>query len=106
MRRQQDGLIINTSSVLGRFSSPFMTFYNAAKFAVEGISEGLHYEVRPLGVDVAILQPGAFPTEIFSNAQKSSDDSVIEGYGELANIPEQIGAGITKFFEQHKPDPQ
>jgi NAD(P)-dependent dehydrogenase (short-subunit alcohol dehydrogenase family) len=106
MRRQQDGLIINTSSVLGRFSSPFFTFYNAAKFAVEGISEGLHYEVRSLGVDVAILQPGAFPTEIFSKAEKSSDESVIAGYGNLANIPEQMNAGIAKLFEESKPDPQ
>ncbi len=106
MRKQHEGLIINTSSVLGRFSSPFMTFYNAAKFAVEGISEGLHYEVRPLGVDVAILQPGAFPTEIFSKAQKSSDDSVAEAYGELATIPDKIGTNITKVFEEHKPDPQ
>lgn len=106
MRQQHEGLIINTSSVLGRFSSPFMTFYNAAKFAVEGISEGLHYEVRPLGVDVAILQPGAFPTEIFSKAQKGSDDSVIDGYGALADIPAQIGEGITKLFQEQKPDPQ
>lgn len=106
MRRQGEGLIINTSSVLGRFSSPFMTFYNAAKFAVEGISEGLHYEVRPLGIDVAIIQPGAFPTEIFAKSGKSSDDSVLAGYGELANIPEQIGAGIAKLFEERKPNPQ
>ena len=106
MRKQGEGLIINTSSVLGRFSSPFMTFYNAAKFAVEGISEGLHYEVRPLGVDIAILQPGAFPTEIFAKASKSSDESVLAGYGELANIPDQIGEGIAKLFEEHKPNPQ
>ena len=106
MRKQGEGLIINTSSVLGRFSSPFMTFYNAAKFAVEGISEGLHYEVRPLGIDIAILQPGAFPTDIFAKSGKGSDESVIAGYGELANIPNQIGAGMAKLFEEVKPDPQ
>lgn len=106
MRRQGEGLIINTSSVLGRFSSPFMTFYNAAKFAVEGISEGLHYEVRQLGIDIAILQPGAFPTDIFSKAGKGSDESVIAGYGELANVPTQIGSGIAHLFETAKPDPQ
>jgi len=64
MRNQGEGLIVNISSGLGRFSAPFMTVYNAAKFAVEGLSEGLHYEVRPLGVDVALIQPGAFPTDI------------------------------------------
>ena len=83
-----------------------MTFYNAAKFAVEGLSEGLHYEVRQLGIDVAILQPGAFPTDIFGNSGYGSDTEINAGYGELANIPEQIGAGIGEFFENAKPDPQ
>ncbi|MGK4568702.1 SDR family oxidoreductase [Flavobacterium sp. 3HN19-14] len=106
MREQGEGLIVNTSSVLGRFSAPFMTFYNSAKFAVEGLSEGLHYEVRPLGIDVAIVQPGTFPTDIFGSAQYGSDASVIDGYGDLAAIPEQIGAGIGTFFENAKPDPQ
>jgi len=106
MRKQGDGLIINTSSVLGRFSSPFMTFYNAAKFAVEGLSEGLHYEVRQLGIDVAIVQPGAYPTEIFGNAESGSDTAVTAGYGALAQLPDQIGAGIGQLFETVKPDPQ
>jgi NAD(P)-dependent dehydrogenase (short-subunit alcohol dehydrogenase family) len=106
MRQQGEGLIINTSSVLGRFSSPFMSFYNAAKFAVEGLSEGLRYELRPLGIDVAIIQPGAFPTEIFGKAGQGSDSSVIAGYGELANIPEQIGVGMGQLFETAKPNAQ
>ncbi len=106
MRRQGEGLIVNTSSVLGRFSSPFMTFYNAAKFAIEGISEGLHYEVRSLGVDIAILQPGAFPTDIFVKATRGSDEAVATGYGEVANIPAQIESGIGQLFETVKPDPQ
>jgi NAD(P)-dependent dehydrogenase (short-subunit alcohol dehydrogenase family) len=106
MRKQGEGLIVNTSSVLGRFSSPFMTFYNAAKFAVEGISEGLHYEVRPLGIDVAILQPGAFPTEIFSKATKGSNEAVAVGYGAVAHIPQQIETGMGQLFETVKPDPQ
>ena len=65
MRNQGEGLIINISSSLGRFSAPFMTVYNSTKFALEGLTEGLHLEVRPLGVDVVLVEPGAFPTEIF-----------------------------------------
>ncbi len=106
MRRQGEGLIINTSSVLGRFSSPFMTFYNSAKFAVEGLSEGLRYELRSLGIDVALLQPGAYPTDIFLKAGKGSDETVIAGYGKLAAVPEQIGAGIAQLFQTVKPDAQ
>lgn len=106
MRKQGEGLIINTSSVLGRFSSPFMTMYNSAKFAVEGLTEGLHYELRPLGVDVVLLQPGAYPTEIFDKAGKGSDDAVLEGYGELATMPAKIGEGIGQLFQAVKPNPQ
>jgi len=106
MRKQQGGLIINVSSVAGRFSFPFQTVYNIAKFAIEGLTEGLHYEVRQLGVDVVSVQPGAFPTAIFGKIIAGSDGSVIPGYGDLAKVPEQIGAGIMQLFETLKPDPQ
>jgi len=106
MRKQGEGLIINTSSGLGRFSAPFMTIYNSTKFAVEGLTEGLHYEVRPLGVDVVLIQPGAFPTEIFGKSTYGSDHSITSGYGDLANVPEQIGAGMGQMFESMKPNPQ
>ncbi|MCG8582571.1 MAG: SDR family oxidoreductase [Bacteroidales bacterium] len=106
MRKQGEGLIVNISSGLGRFSAPFMTVYNGSKFAVEGLTEGLHYEVRPLGVDVVLIQPGAFPTEIFGKTASGSDQSVAEGYGDLAKVPEQVGAGMGQMFESLKPDPQ
>ncbi len=106
MRKQGEGLIINTSSALGRFSAPFMTVYNSTKFAVEGLTEGLHYEVRPLGIDAVLVQPGAFPTEIFGKTQSGSDQGVNEGYGELANVPDQINQGMGQMFEQVQPNPQ
>jgi NAD(P)-dependent dehydrogenase (short-subunit alcohol dehydrogenase family) len=106
MRKQGKGLIINISSLAGRFSFPFQTIYNSAKFALEGLTEGLHYEVKALGVDVVLIQPGAFPTEIFGKAVTGSDDTVIGGYGDLAKVPAQIGAGIAQLFETAKPDAQ
>lgn len=106
LRKQGEGLIINTSSGLGRFSAPFMTVYNSTKFAVEGLTEGLHYEVRPLGIDVVLVQPGAFPTEIFSKVAFGSDQNVVDGYGPLAQVPEQINAGMGEMFESQQPDPQ
>jgi len=106
MRKQEEGLVINISSVAGRFSFPFQTVYNGAKFAIEGLTEGLHYEVRPLGVDVVMIQPGAFPTEIWGKIGIGSDTSVLAGYGDLAKVPEQIGAGVKQMFENMKPDPQ
>jgi NAD(P)-dependent dehydrogenase (short-subunit alcohol dehydrogenase family) len=106
MRKQGEGLIINVSSVAGRFSFPFQMAYNAGKFALEGITEGIHYEVRPLGVDVVIIQPGAFPTDIWGKTVNGSDASVIAGYGALAKVPEQIGAATGQMFEAMKPNPQ
>lgn len=106
MRKQGEGLIINISSVAGRFSFPFQTIYNSAKFAIEGLTEGLHYEVRPLGVDVVMIQPGAFPTEVWGKIVTGSDTSVIPDYGDLAKVPDQIGAGISQMFEAAKPNPQ
>ncbi len=93
MRKQGEGLIINISSGLGRFSAPFMTMYNSTKFALEGLTEGLHYEVRPLGVDAVLVQPGAFPTEIFSKIclrNRSGISLRIRGVGQY---PRTNGSG-------------
>jgi NAD(P)-dependent dehydrogenase (short-subunit alcohol dehydrogenase family) len=106
MRNQSEGLIINVSSGWGRFSAPFSAVYAASKFALEGLSEGLHYEVRPLGVDVAIIQPGAFPTEMSQKIQFGSDASVSDGYKAIADLPDKMGAAIGQIFETTNPDPQ
>nr|WP_068890610.1 SDR family oxidoreductase [Pedobacter panaciterrae] len=106
MRKQSEGLIINVSSGWGRFSAPFSVVYGASKFALEGLSEGLHYEVRQLGVDVAIVQPGAFPTEMSQKIQTGSDASVADEYKAIADVPNKLFAAIGQMFETAKPDPQ
>lgn len=106
MRKQADGLIINVTSGFGRVSFPFATIYAGSKFGLEGISEGLHYELKRLGIDVAILQPGAFPTEISQKTQPASDQAVFEGYGAVAEIPGKMVAAIGGLIQAHNPDPQ
>ena len=106
MRQQSEGLIINVSSGWGRFSAPFSVVYAASKFALEGLSEGLHYELKPLGIDVAIIQPGAFPTEMSQKLQPGSDPSVVEGYQAIADLPNKMFAAIGQMFETNKPNPQ
>ncbi|EHQ24810.1 SDR family oxidoreductase [Mucilaginibacter paludis] len=106
MRKQSEGLIINVSSGYGRFSAPFSVVYSASKFALEGLSEGLHYELRPLGVDVSIIQPGAFPTEMSQKMQVGSDASVAGEYQAIADVPNKMFAAIGQMFETAKPDPQ
>jgi len=106
MRKQAEGLIINITSGFGTVSFPFAAMYSASKFGLEGISEGLHYEVRPLGVDVAILQPGAYPTEMSQKLNLGSDVSVLDGYEVIADFPNKMGAAVGKAFETLNPNPQ
>lgn len=106
MRKQSDGLIINVSSGFGTVSFPFSTVYSASKFGLEGLSEGLHYELRPLGVDVAIIQPGTFPTEMSQKVQSGSDTSVLDAYKAISDYPNKMFAAIGQIFETVKPDPQ
>ncbi|MCG2615100.1 SDR family oxidoreductase [Terrimonas sp. NA20] len=106
MRKQSDGLIINISSGFGTFSFPFSAVYGASKFGLEGISEGLHYELRPLGVDVAIIQPGTFPTEMSQKVQFGADASVADDYQAIAEYPNKMFAAIGQMVEAAKPDPQ
>ncbi|QNL52164.1 SDR family oxidoreductase [Olivibacter sp. SDN3] len=106
MRKQSEGLIINVSSGWGRFSAPFSVVYGASKFALEGLSEGLHYELRPLGVDVAIIQPGAFPTEMSQKVQFGSDTSVVDSYEVIADFQNKMGSAIVQMLETVKPNPQ
>lgn len=106
MRQQSEGLIVNVTSGFGRFGFPFAAMYSASKFALEGLSEGLHYEVKPLGVDVAIVQPGAFPTEMSQKLAFGSDASVNDGYAAIAGFPNKMGAAVGHMFETIKPDPQ
>ena len=69
MRRQRSGTIVNVTSIAGEISLPFQGLYSASKFAVEGLSEALHAEVRPFGIAVVLVQPGDFRTG-FTAARK------------------------------------
>jgi NADP-dependent 3-hydroxy acid dehydrogenase YdfG len=68
LRKQRSGHILNLSSIGGVVASPGMGFYNATKFAVEGISEALAAEVAPLGIRVTIVEPGPFRTDFLGRS--------------------------------------
>lgn len=67
MRKAGKGLIINISSIGGLIAVPFQGYYSASKFAVEGFSETLQYEVRPFGIRVCLVEPGDFCTNFTAN---------------------------------------
>ena len=94
MRAQGSGLVVFVSSVVGRFVLPFAGVYTASKWALEGLAESFSYELRPFGVEVAIVEPGAYSTNI-SNAVIFPDDAErLASYGEVAKTIEKIGAGL------------
>ncbi len=66
MRRRGSGRIVNISSVVGRTTFPAMGVYGASKYAVEALSDALRAEVRPLGIDVIVVEPGFVRSEIGS----------------------------------------
>jgi NADP-dependent 3-hydroxy acid dehydrogenase YdfG len=64
MRERGSGTIANVSSVAGRTSSPLGGYYSSSKFALEAITEALHYEVRHFGVRVVLIEPGGFQSSL------------------------------------------
>jgi NAD(P)-dependent dehydrogenase (short-subunit alcohol dehydrogenase family) len=79
MRERRHGRIVNVSSISGVVCKPAMGSYAASKWAVEGLSESLRLELLPLGIQVVLVEPGTFKTEIFSKnrrlAARTSDPS-------------------------------
>jgi len=76
MRKQKSGVIVNISSGAGRFGYPGHSAYISTKFAVEGISESMSYELEPFGIKVVIVEPGVIRTNIVNTmvvARKSQD---------------------------------
>jgi short-subunit dehydrogenase len=76
MRAQGSGHIVNVSSIGGLVSMGGFALYCASKFALEGFSEGLRDEVKPLGIHVTIVEPGAFRTEFSGDANMRPEQSI------------------------------
>lgn len=76
MRKKGRGKIINISSVSGMLAMPTMSSYTASKHALEGASEALWYEMRPLGIDVVLLEPGFIRSDSFKRVYHSQNTSL------------------------------
>jgi len=72
MRKQGSGHIINISSGMGMVPSPFMGYYAASKFALEGCTEALRHEVKPLNIQVSLVEPGFIKTSVWQNMKEAS----------------------------------
>jgi NAD(P)-dependent dehydrogenase (short-subunit alcohol dehydrogenase family) len=107
MRHAGSGLIINTSSLVGRMSPPFFGTYTATKHALEGYSQALRYEVSPFGVDIVVVEPGPFGTGLLASGQAPAHSEVLETYGALADVPTTMGENFAQILQSDgAPDPQ
>ncbi|GMQ30161.1 SDR family oxidoreductase [Algoriphagus confluentis] len=98
MRAQKSGLIIQLSSIAGRLAVPGFGIYCASKWAVEAMSESLRYEVGPLGIDVAIVQPGPFSTKFLPNVIIGNEDEVTKAYPHIQAFNEGFVANSEAAF--------
>ena len=107
MRAAGSGLIINTSSIAGRVSVPFFGTYCATKHALEAYSQSLRYEVAPFGIDVTLVEPGPFPSNLLAAGKPPANDDVIASYGELRDVPTAMVSGFAEMLASDAaPDPQ
>jgi NAD(P)-dependent dehydrogenase (short-subunit alcohol dehydrogenase family) len=95
MRKRRSGTIVNFSSIAGLRSFPALGYYNATKFAVEGLSEALRQEVEPLGIKVMVVEPSGFRTDwggrSANESKKQIDDYVATAGNARARLRETSG---------------
>ena len=120
MRKQSSGNIVNISSVAGRIGFPVSPAYISSKFALEGLSESLRFELMPFGINVIIIEPGVIKTNFFDSmkmSEKSQQDStykeitdkVISGVkmmAEMGTHPKEVANVVIKALGEEKPLPR
>jgi NAD(P)-dependent dehydrogenase (short-subunit alcohol dehydrogenase family) len=119
MREQRSGIIVNISSIGGRIAFPFSPSYASTKFALEGLSEALQYEVDQFGIKVILVEPGIIKTNFPANiimAKKATDPSSqyntllqrrierVKTMFENGTAPEEVAKVILKAITFATPD--
>jgi NAD(P)-dependent dehydrogenase (short-subunit alcohol dehydrogenase family) len=91
-RAQGDGVIVNISSMGGKMTFPLGSLYHGTKYAVEGISEALHFEMEPIGTKVKIVEPGMIATDFGGRSfDFSNDESMTEYQGIVGSLFAALG---------------
>ncbi len=92
-RQNKSGIIVNVSSIGGQMTFPLGTLYHGTKFAVEGLSEALHYELEPFGVMVKIVEPGMIKTNFGGRSfDFVLDESMTEYLPTVAGMQKAMGS--------------
>ena len=97
--RASGGRIVNVSSGVGNIAPPYLGAYAASQFAKEGISDSLRRELRPLGVSVSVIQPGAVYTPIWGKIHRSADEILAAA---PAEVVETYRARFSEFLNMNE----
>ena len=100
MRSQKAGAIVNVSSVAGRIGFPGSPAYISSKFALEGLSECLRYELSPFGVNTIIIEPGVIKTNFFGSMRMPKNAKPDSPYSDITN---KVVAGVKMMAEMGTP---
>ena len=119
MRKLGSGIIVNVSSIAGRIGFPGTPAYISSKFALEGLSECMRYELSPFGIKTIIIEPGVIKTDFFSSMKvaKGKPDSpyreitekVMNGVkmmAEMGTLPDEVAKTIIKAIQTEEPLPR
>jgi len=99
MRRLRTGTIVNVSSMVGKFAFPMRGIYAATKYALEAVSDALRMEVRPFGIRVVTVRPGAIATELSDVANRLTGDLLARTAPDYKPVYEATLAAVRKMYE-------
>jgi NAD(P)-dependent dehydrogenase (short-subunit alcohol dehydrogenase family) len=106
-RKQNKGLIVYTSSLLGRITLPFYGLYQASKWALEALASNYRIELSGFGVENCIVEPGGYPTAFAENLIVPSDTSQAASYGDFIHAPKGMGENFENVLKNNpQQDPQ
>ena len=94
MRKQRSGHVINMSSIGGYRSGAGFGVYCSTKFAVEGITEALHAELKPLGIHATVVEPGYFRTDFLDGSSLLVGKDIIDDYDETSGNVRRFAVGM------------
>ncbi|BCF92744.1 oxidoreductase [Paraburkholderia largidicola] len=94
MRGQRSGHVINTSSIVGYRAAAGVGVYSSTKFAVEGITEALHDELKPLGIHATTIEPGFFRTDFLDTSSLLVGKEIIDDYAQTSGKLRELAASI------------
>jgi NAD(P)-dependent dehydrogenase (short-subunit alcohol dehydrogenase family) len=107
MRAQGHGLLVYVSSGVGRIYMPWMGAYVASKHALEALVDCYRDELAPTGIEMVLVQPGAFPTPILNKVVQGSDTARLAGYPHAKAVGDGIAGFMNHLFQQpNAPNPQ